>query len=225
MTNEPIYSQLELARKFGELFEENYADSLERAAREYEPEGQVHCLLIGESPPVSGKYIYCLDKQKLVPRRGLPGIILKSLFDKGGPEKALRGHEFLTAMQSLGLQVIDVVDFPVDGFDNTIRGELIIGNLEKLKERLDSIHLSRNAHLTLALPKKTMLSLTSTLRKRGTIGRNSDSKEWILSRLREMLSQRPNVNVSVVTWPEIGDSLRKVRDSGIIDTSLFNSEF
>ncbi len=117
---------------------------------EFKPE-QVDTLIVGESPPFSGKYVYNYDKLKYVRlRAGFSGLV-----GKYSGIKLTKGNykEALLKIQEKGIIIEDLFSYPIDFLSPKIRADLI---QEIIAERIESLIKEYSpTELTIFLPSAT----------------------------------------------------------------------
>ncbi len=108
-------------------------------SEKYKPK-KIKTLLIGESPPPSGKtYFYVpkpmSNKRLIEDEWSLPATIFYHYF-KERPETIERYIELLERLKDEGVFLIDIVDDPIKISDRKVKGCIVKNNLEYLISRI-----------------------------------------------------------------------------------------
>lgn len=201
------YTELEVANEFITLFTNKFLAGIQESARIYAPESPVRLLVLGESPPIGGRYIYSLSQGEKVRASSFPSKLL-NLVKLSSVQEELKtdGQALLLWLKKQSVLVSDLLACPVDGFSNTVRAQLIVENIEATKKSLSQVEFSPSARVICALPTRTMESLRVLLSKNHRISSKGHPKDWLAFELASALGVAEG-KVKVVLWSGLSEEL------------------
>jgi hypothetical protein len=132
-----------------------HRDRCIEASLMYVPEKPIQCLVIGESPPISGSYFYIPENSPKP--QSLPAKVFRAYLKVTGRITERRYSEFLSELQDRGFYLIDLCTLPINQFCPQFRSEFIIDEFESFRPRYLNLILSETAVKILLLPSRKAL--------------------------------------------------------------------
>jgi len=206
----------DLASRFSEFYLEHYGKTLKLARDKYKP-SECKVLIIGESPPISGCYIYCLDnpffnkkynkpgKPVMVTKQSFPGIIATAFFNDSFKELKYEPVKFLTTFKDQGIFVMDALSYPVDGFSSSLRAKLVLDNLKVLKAKIEELTFEDDYRIFMFLPKRTLTALR-------VIQKSTDNNMIVVNKKNQVILSKSffkNQKITIQAWDSIETTLRQ----------------